>query len=96
MGRLRRTLLSMESATWGYMVIGRAEYLEPHRQQAPVLEVTLKTAEALSRDELLSQPVLAQVVEMSRRKQFETQEMIRLFRSGDWIGAMMLLETDVG
>lgn len=96
MGRLRRTLLSMESATRGYMVIGRAEYLEPYRQQAPVLEATLKTAEALSRDELLSQPVLAQVVEMSRRKQFEMQEMIRLFQSGDRIGAMVLLETDVG
>jgi signal transduction histidine kinase len=96
MGRLRRTLLSMESATRGYMVIGRAEYLEPYRQQAPVLEATLKTAEALSRDEFLSQTVLAQVVEMSRRKQFEMQEKIRIFHSGDRIGDMVLLETDVG
>jgi signal transduction histidine kinase len=95
-GRLRRTLLSMESATRGYMVIGRIEYLEPYRQQAPILEATLKIAEALSREEVQSKPVLAQVVELSRRKQFEMQEMIRLFQSGDRIGAMVLLETDVG
>ena len=95
-GRLRRTLLSMESATRGYLVIGRAEYLEPYRQQAPVLEATLRAAEALSADELQFQAVLAQMVEMSRRKQFEMQEMIRLFQSGDRIGAMVLLETDVG
>jgi signal transduction histidine kinase len=95
-GRLRRTLLSMESATRGYMVIGRIEYLEPYHQQEPILDSTLETAEALSRDERQSRPVLAQVAEMSRRKQFEMQEMIRLFQSGDRIGAMVLLETDVG
>jgi signal transduction histidine kinase len=95
-GRLRRTLLSMESATRGYMVLGRIEYLEPYYQQAPVLESTLKTAEELFRDERQSKPTLVQVVEISRRKQFEMQEMIRLFQSGDRIGAMVLLETDAG
>lgn len=95
-GRLRRTMLFMESATRGYMVIGRIEYLEPYRQQAPILEATLKVAEALSRDEPQSTPVLVQMVEMSRRKQAEMQEMIRLFQAGDRIGAMVLLETDAG
>jgi signal transduction histidine kinase len=95
-GRLRRTLLSMESATRGYMVIGRIEYLEPYRLQAPVLEATLKVAEALTYSESQSKAILVQIVEMSRRKQAEMQETIRLFQSGDRIGAMVLLETDAG
>ena len=96
MGRLRRTLLSMESATRGYLVIGRPDYLVPYYQQAPNLELTLQAAEALSRDPSQPTSVLAELVEMSRRKQFEMQEMIRLFQSGDRLGAMVLLETDVG
>ena len=95
-GRLRRTLLSMQSAPRGYMVIGREAYLEPYHQQAPVLESTLTVAEALLRDEPQSTPILAQMVEMSRRKQAEMQEMIRLFQSGDRIGALVLMETDAG
>lgn len=93
-GRLRRSLLFMESATRGYLLTGRANYLEPYFQQAPILEATLKTAQALSLEELQSRPVLAQLVDMSRRKQSDMQEMIRLFQSGDRLGALMFLETD--
>ena len=95
-GRLRRNLLFMESATRGYLVTGRSEYLEPYRQQAPILESTLMTAEALAPKAVRSNPILLQVVEMSRRKQSEMQEMIRLFQSGDRIGAMVALQTDQG
>jgi signal transduction histidine kinase len=96
MGRLRRNLLFMESATRGYLVTGRAEYLEPYHQQAPILESTLKTAEELSLGAQQSNPLLRQLLEMSRRKQSEMEETIRLFQSGDRIGAMVLLETDQG
>ncbi len=95
-GRLRRSLLFMESATRGYMVTGRPEYLAPYRDQAPILASTLKTAQALSADVALSQSALVLLVDMVKKKQVEMDEMIRLFQSGDRIGAMLLLETDVG
>ena len=95
-GALRRSLLFMESATRGYLVTGRSQYLEPYRKQAPILESTLKSTEALSRDALQSRQVLAELAEMARRKQSEMEEMISLFQSGDRLGAMVLLETDVG
>jgi len=93
-GRLRRSLLFMESATRGYLVTGRSEYLEPYFQQAPILETTLKTTEALSLEELQSKPVLVQLAKMSRQKQSVMQEMVRLFQSGDRLVALVLLETD--
>ena len=96
LGRLRRNLLFMESATRGYLVTGRDEYLEPYRQQAPILESTLKSAEILSQGVMQSNPLLRQALEMSRRKQSEMGEMIRLFQSGDRIGAMVVLQTDQG
>jgi signal transduction histidine kinase len=96
MGRLRRNLLFMESATRGYLVTGRTEYLEPYRQQAPILESTLKVAEELSHGAQQANPLLRQLLEMSRRKQLEMEQMIRLFQSGDRIGAMVLLQTDQG
>ncbi len=95
-GRLRRSLLVMESATRGYLITGRTEYLEPYSQEMMVLDATLKSAQTLSLDALQSIPNLVKVVEMAGRKQSEMQEMIRLFQSGDRIAAMMVLETDVG
>ena len=95
-GRLRRSLLFMESSTRGYMMTGRSDYLEPYREQALVLEPTLKTLEALSMDAFQPRPILTQLAKMSRRKQSEMQEMIQLFQSGDRLGAMLLMETEVG
>lgn len=95
-GRLRRSLLFMESSIRGYLVTGRAEYLEPHRHQVPILESTLKSAESLSLTDLPSKAVLVQLVEMARLKQADMQEMVDLFQAGDRIGAMVSLQTDVG
>lgn len=95
-GRLRRSLLSMESATRGYLVTGRVEYLEPYSEQAPTLKATLETADTLTLDRPHDKTVLIELIKMARRKQAEMEEMINLFRAGDRIGAMVLLETFVG
>lgn len=95
-GRLRRILLFMETSTRGYLITGRTEYLEPHNQQAPILESTLEATEALSLAELKSKPVLAELVDKARQKKADLEEMIRLFQAGDRLGAMVSMETDVG
>lgn len=95
-GRLRRSLLTMESATRGYLVNGRAEYLEPYREQVPILKEALRTTEALSHDDEQPKASLSQLVTLSTQKHNEMEEMIRLFQSGDRIGAMLAMQTDVG
>ena len=47
-GRLRRSLLFLETSVRGYLVTGRSEYLAPSQTQMPVLESTLKTAQAMA------------------------------------------------
>ena len=93
-GRLRRNLLFMESATRGYLLTARPVYLEPYREQLPVFEATLQSAQQLARDPLQAQGVLGRLVELSKRKRDEMQEMIRLFEEGDRVGALLLLRTD--
>ena len=95
-GRLRRSLLFMESSTRGYMMTGRSEYLEPYREQLPILEATLKVAQALSDKEVQAKPALLELIKMATRKQSEMQQMILLFKADDRLGAMLLLQTDVG
>ncbi len=95
-GRLRRSLLFMETSIRGYLVTGRAEYLVPSQAQMPVLESTLKSAEEMTRIDPSSKTALIQLIEMAKRKQGDLQEMIQLFQAGDRIGAMVSLQTDVG
>ena len=95
-GRLRRSLLFMETSVRGYLVTGRAEYLAPSQEQMPVLESTLKSAEEMMRIDPQSKTAMIQLIEMARRKQGDLQEMIQLFKAGDRIGAMVSLQTDVG
>jgi len=95
-GRLRRSLLFMESATRGYLMSGNTVYLEPFHKQAPVLATTLKAVEALSVDALESKQALLKLVDLTRQKQLFMQELIRLFQANDRLGAMELLQADVG
>ncbi|MBP6720660.1 MAG: CHASE3 domain-containing protein, partial [Rhodoferax sp.] len=95
-GRLRRSLLLMESSIRGYLVTGRSEYLMPHRQQIPIFESTLESAQLLSLTDIPSKAILVELVEMAKRKQADLQEMVALFQAGDRIGAMVSLQTDVG
>ena len=95
-GRLRRSLLFLETSVRGYLVTGRSEYLAPSQTQMPVLESTLKTAQAMVQIDPQARPELVQLVQMTQRKQADLQEMIRLFQAGDRIGAMVSLETDEG
>ena len=95
-GRLRRSLLFMETSIRGYLVTGRSEYLQPHRQQIPIFESTLESAQLLSLTDIPSKAILVELVEMAKRKQADMQEMVALFQAGDRIGAMVSLQTDVG
>lgn len=95
-GRLRRALLFMESATRGYMVTGRDEYLAPYHAQTGILNDTLVAAEKLSRDEFQDRVSLERLVEVSRRKKSELQETLRLFQEGKPDLAIDLLHSDIG
>ncbi len=94
-GRLRRSLLFMESATRGYLVAGRSDYLDPYFQQLPIFAEALNTTQKLALKDPLLKPVLVKLIELCKQKQSVIQEMIRLFKSGDRLGALVLLETDV-
>ena len=82
-GRLRRSLLFMETSIRGYLVTGRSEYLQPHRQQIPIFESTLESAQLLSLTDIPSKAILVELVEMAKRKQADMQEMVALFQAGD-------------
>ena len=95
-GRLRRSLLFMESAQRGYMLTARAEYLDPYKAQEQVFLQTIEQAQRLAtpgdaqRDELLA------LVEMGRRKYSEMQEVLGRFDTGDNSGALELMMTGLG
>lgn len=95
-GRLRSTLLFMESAKRGYMMTGRPEYLAPFAEQEKVFLSTLAGAEAVARNNVEQRDLLLRMIETSRRKYSEMKEVLRLFQAGQGDQAMALMLTDLG
>ncbi|WP_234263320.1 CHASE3 domain-containing protein [Hydrogenophaga sp. NFH-34] len=93
---LRRTLLSMESASRGYMLTGRPDYLKPYHEQERSLLQMMGNAEHLAAEVPEQRDTLLQLVELARRKHSEMQTVLQRFDAGDRDGAIELTLTDLG
>ncbi len=95
-GRLRRSLLFMESAQRGYMLSDRAEYLEPFKAQEMVFAQTIDLVSQAALKGGEQRDRLNTLVELARRKYSEMREVLTRFDAGDRSGAMELLLTGLG
>lgn len=95
-GRLRRTLLFMESAKRGYLLTGRADYLQPYVEQEAEFKLTLDEMTGLVDSAGDQRARLSTLVELSQRKHAEMSEMLRLHQSGQAPAALNLMLTDAG
>ncbi len=95
-GGLRRSLLFMESAKRGYMLTGRREYLVPYAAQEKAFHAILARAEqAAARDPEQREKVL-RIIDLSKNKHSEMQEVLTRFKRGDRDSAIELTLTDLG
>lgn len=95
-GRLRRSLLFMESAQRGYMLSGRAEYLEPFKAHERVFAQTIDLVSQAALEDGGQRDKLDTLVELARRKYSEMREVLSRLDAGDRSGAMELLLTGLG
>jgi len=95
-GRLRRVLLSMESIKRGYLLTGRADYLQPYEEQEEVFKNTLVDVVNLKGQDEGRRVKLARLVALSHRKHAEMTELFRLYRAGQVEAAMALMLADGG
>lgn len=95
-GRLRRTLLVMESAKRGYMLTGRDSYLAPYREQIKPYESALAEVEKVAGTDADQHDTMLKLAELARRKRSEMEEVLRRFGAGDRDGAYELMLTDLG
>jgi len=95
-GKLRRTLLMMESSKRGYMLTGRDVYLTPYREQIKPYEQALADVEKVAGTDIDQHDTLLKLAELARRKRSEMEEVLRRFDSGDRDGAYELMLTDLG
>ena len=95
-GRLRRALLLMETAQRGYMLTGRAEYLEPFKVQEKVFSQTIEETARAALDGVAQRDELNQLVELARRKYSVMREILTRFEAGNRDGAMELMLSGLG
>ena len=95
-GRLRRVLLSMESTQRGYLLTGRADYLQPYQEQEEVFKNTLVDVANLKRQDDGRRVQLAKVLALSNRRHAELTELLRLYRAGQGEAALSLMLADAG
>lgn len=93
---LRRALLFMESATRGYMLTGRPEYLTPFSDQEKSFQALLDRAENVAARDHEQGAKLLRIIELSKTKHAEMEEVLERFNQGDREGAIELTLTDLG
>lgn len=94
--RLLRVMLSAESGQRGYLLTGRAEYLEPYRQAIAEIEPLLARLKEVYAGQPDQAQDIRQLEELTRQKLSEMQTTLLAFekdRNGDWRELMM---TDIG
>lgn len=95
-GRLRRALVFMESAQRGYMLTGRAEYLEPFKAQEKVFSQTIDDTARAAREGNEQRDELNKLIELAQRKYSHMREVLKRFDAGDRGGATELMLTGFG
>lgn len=95
--RLWRDLSEAESSQRGYLLTGRAEYLDPYRAALPSIDRSLHFLVDYYRDDPTDRVLAEQVAKLSREKLSEIATTMRLYdddnRGGAW---RELLLTDIG
>lgn len=94
--QVRLTALAMESAKRGYILTGRAAYLEPYTAMSLQFEPLLEQVGAMAQRYPEQLGNLDALVEAARRKQSEMVEVLKRFQSGNREAAMELTLTEIG
>ncbi|HSI49587.1 MAG TPA: CHASE3 domain-containing protein [Ideonella sp.] len=95
-GRLRRLLLVVESSQRGYLLTGRTAYRQPYDSTLDDLNGAIADVRALADRRPAQRDTLLKVADVAASKVSETQEVVRLFDTGDRSNAMALFMTDIG
>ncbi|WP_141291276.1 CHASE3 domain-containing protein, partial [Ideonella azotifigens] len=95
-GRLRRLLLVVESSQRGYLLTGRTAYRQPYDSTLDDLNGAITDVRTLADKRPAQRDTLLKVADVAARKVSETQEVVRLFDTGDRSNAMALFMTDIG
>ena len=95
-GRVRRQLLTMESAQRGFLLTGRAEYRQPYDGARADFGEALAAVRALAEREPSQRAALDEVARVAADKLSELDEVLRLASRGERDAAMELLLTDIG
>ncbi len=94
---LWRGLSEAESSQRGYLLTGRAEYLEPYRAALPSVDRSLRYLIDYYRDDPVDRVLAEQVARMSREKLSEVATTLRLYDEDKHDGAWReLVLTDIG
>jgi signal transduction histidine kinase len=94
--RLLRLVIDAETGQRGYLLTGRAEYLEPYRTAITELRALMADLEQRYKGHATQQPVFSELALQINRKLSEMQASLTMFQDGNPNGALELLLTDIG
>src|SRR4051812_29324187 len=93
---IRSMVLSAETAQRGYLLTGREEYLEPYTGASSELPSHLQQLSKLVADSPNQLARVAQLQSYVDSKLSELRQTIEMQRSGQYVGAVALVESDLG
>ena len=85
-----------ETGQRGYLLSGDASYLQPYEMSVAELQNTMQTLKASTADTPAHLQMVQQLEALALQKQRELDETIRLYKSGDGVGAITLVRTNAG
>ena len=85
-----------ETGQRGYLLMGDTAYLQPYQLAMSAMERHMTGLKASTADDPIQRRLVVQLDELSRQKMRELNESIELRKTGDGVGAMALMRTDVG
>ncbi|MBX9832338.1 MAG: CHASE3 domain-containing protein, partial [Burkholderiaceae bacterium] len=85
-----------ETGQRGYLLMGDTAYLQPYQLAMSAMERHMTGLKASTADDTIQRRLVVQLDELSRQKMRELNESIELRKTGDGVGAMALMRTDVG
>ena len=93
---IRSMVLSAETAKRGYLLTGREEYLEPYTGASSELPLHLQQLSTLVADSPNQLARVAQLQSYVESKLSELRQTIEMQHSGQFVGAIALVESDLG